>query len=87
MPSPNQFLAVTSAVQGRVSLYHLYEKQRRSVSNSYAVVSTLAARRQKSFCKNNKERLLPLCLKTSSSASSSCLVDGQPSYPRVSSKQ
>jgi hypothetical protein len=39
-----------------VSLYRLYEKQRRSVSNSYAVVSTLAARRQ-GFRKNNKERL------------------------------
>jgi hypothetical protein len=41
----------------QVALYRLYEKQRHSVSNSYAVVSTFTARRQKSFCKNNKERL------------------------------
>jgi hypothetical protein len=44
-------------VQCRVSLYRLYEKRRHSISNSYAVVNTFAARRQKSFRKNNKERL------------------------------
>jgi hypothetical protein len=55
MASANQ-IHVSDPVQRRVSLYRLYEKQRHSVSNSYAVVSTLAARRQ-AFRKNNKERL------------------------------
>jgi hypothetical protein len=56
MASANQIHG-SDPVQRRVSLYRLYEKQRRSVSNSYAVASILAARRQKSFRKNNKERL------------------------------
>jgi hypothetical protein len=55
MASANQIHG-SDPVQYRVSLYRLYEKQRRSVSNSYAVASTLAARRQKSFREINKER-------------------------------
>jgi hypothetical protein len=61
--SAKQSIASTNQIHGsdpvqcRISLYRFYEKQRRSVSNSYAVVSTLAARKQKSLRKNNKERL------------------------------
>jgi hypothetical protein len=55
MASANQIHG-SDPVQRRVSLYRLYEMQRHSLSNSYAVVSTLAARRQ-GFRKNNKERL------------------------------